>query len=179
MTALLFELIILLAFLHFVYESIIAPSARLRLRFRLFALRDKLRWLRIKQGCNEEEFRYLDAAMNNVIRILHRFDIASVNRSAHIIQADPALKGRVEKRIAVIEQSSCVEFQQLNKELLRIARQAIIVNNGACFFYLFPIVFVVAGIEKITQLIKKLVSVPEGELGKVMEFGTGEQLAAC
>jgi hypothetical protein len=177
MTALLFEILILLAFLHFVYERIIAPSARLRLRYRLFAIRDGLRWLRIDAECSEEEFRLLDAAMNNVIRMLHRFDISSVLRSAQIIEADPTLRNRIEKRMAIIEETRNADYQRLNTELLAIAKKAMLVNNGACFFYLVPIVMVIAGIEKLSRFIKKLVSVPEGELGKVIEFTGGGHLA--
>jgi hypothetical protein len=40
-------ILISLAALHFVYESILAPSLRLSLRFTLFALRDEVRQLKI------------------------------------------------------------------------------------------------------------------------------------
>ena len=55
-----------LAVFHFVYESILAPSLRLSLRFRLFALRDEARQLKIEcvDSLNDAHCVFLQASIN-------------------------------------------------------------------------------------------------------------------
>ncbi|MGH8330614.1 MAG: hypothetical protein ACRER3_22985, partial [Pseudomonas fluorescens] len=55
-----------LAFVHFVFESILAPSFRLKLRFEIFALRDELRLLKIEceSSLHDKHFEYLQSSLN-------------------------------------------------------------------------------------------------------------------
>jgi hypothetical protein len=66
-TAILY--LIALAALHFVYESILAPSFRLSLRFKLFVLRDEVRQLKIDcaSSLNDRHFDFLQDSINNLI----------------------------------------------------------------------------------------------------------------
>jgi hypothetical protein len=50
------QLMFFLALAHFIYESILAPSWRLSLRFRLFSLRDEVRALEAdcRDGLDDE-----------------------------------------------------------------------------------------------------------------------------
>lgn len=107
MTVLL-EIMFFLALVHFIYESILAPSWRLRLRFRLFALRDELRAL--KGECrgllDDEHFAYLQDSINTMIAMLHRYDVAAVAAAELRYRRDPEFRRCVEIRTAILDHHS-------------------------------------------------------------------------
>lgn len=162
----LFLLFCLLALLHFVYERLLLPSIRLRLRFRLFAIRDALRWLKINDEVDQDSFVFLESAINNVIRTLHHFDAATIYASNQRLANDEGLRRRVARRIQVQENCANAEFQRLRETLLSTATSAVLANNGTWFFYLVPILLFVICCNQIRQRIKAFLSVPEAELEK-------------
>src|SRR5688572_28045975 len=90
----------LLAIFQWVYESILAPSFRLDLRLRLFALRDELSDLKASSGRppgDEQSFALLDS-MNNLIAGLERFDIAMLAAVEREVRRSPELLARAEVR---------------------------------------------------------------------------------
>jgi hypothetical protein len=66
-----------LAVFHFVHESILAPSFRLSLRFRLFVLRDEVRQLKIEcaESLNDEHFVFLQDSINGLISIRYGISV--------------------------------------------------------------------------------------------------------
>ena len=46
----LFLIFVVLVVFHFIVESVVAPSERSKIRWELFALRDKIRMLKIEHG---------------------------------------------------------------------------------------------------------------------------------
>lgn len=179
--AFLLEILASLALLHFVWEGILAPSIRLRLRYKLFSLRDQLRLLKMRKEVEDEELVCLQSAINTTIHVLARFDLASLSRSARAIDREPLLKKRVEKRMAVIRECDSKTYQEIYEELLTTARHAVAVNNGFWFLYLFPFLVAALGIRTVTRFITELISVPEGELSRVLPFDlpAGRRFAAC
>jgi hypothetical protein len=75
----LLSVMMLLTLAHFIYESIVAPSLRLKIRYDLFALRDELRFLKIKRGSSldDKHYVYLQDSINTMISHLARYDIAT------------------------------------------------------------------------------------------------------
>lgn len=129
------------ALAHFVYESILAPSLRLKLRFKLFALQDQLRILKI---CNDAElddkhYRYLEKSPHSLIRMLHRIDLATLASSELAYQRDPKFRERVTERSRILDDCAVDQAKQIRAESLRIATKALVVNSGAAFVLFFPI----------------------------------------
>ena len=73
--------------MHFIYESIILPSIRLSLRFKLFALRDQLRRMVMQGTASDEVFRIQQSSINNAINMLSWADQAMISRACHALCA--------------------------------------------------------------------------------------------
>ena len=159
-----------LAVLHFVYQAILLPSIRLSLRFRLFALRDRLRALLARDQEALEAFRIQHAAINNSIRMLSKVDFAFIWRVESQLRLDKAMRARIEKRIKIVEEFEEEEFQAILKATNRTFRAAVLANAGAWFFYIVPIALVFLCLKKLKIAVKGALSVPEGELSKVIEM---------
>jgi hypothetical protein len=101
----LFVVLIVFALYHFVYESILAPSERLKLRFELFELRDRLRALKVDHSdyLEDRHFHYLQDSLNSLICLLGRFDLATLSRIELEFQLDPELRRRSEMRTAILD----------------------------------------------------------------------------
>ena len=159
-----------IAVMHFIYESIILPSIRLSLRFKLFALRDQLRELLMRDADAGEVFRIQQSAINNSIKMLSRADPATLARFEQQLRDDEAMRNRVERRTKLVDEYASEEFQIIVKETRHAFRSAFVANMGAWFIYIVPIAVVFLCLDHIKSVARKFLSVPEGELGKVFEM---------
>jgi hypothetical protein len=133
---------VVLAFLHFIYESILAPSFRLNLRCKLFALRDELRWLKIEHGkeLNDRHFEYLHESINLTIHFLNRIDFGGLVASEHEYKTNPEFRKRVETRQKVLDDCQIKSARDLRRKSVAIAAEAFLVNSGALIVWLIPVV---------------------------------------
>jgi hypothetical protein len=124
-----------------VYESILAPSERLKLRFELFELRDRLRALKVEHSeyLEDRHFHYLQDSLNSLICLLGRFDLATLSRIEVEIQRDPALRRRSEIRAAILDDCQFDELRAIRKTSVRIAAKALLINSGGWFVSIVPI----------------------------------------
>lgn len=126
------------ALFHFIYESILAPSFRLELRFELFKLRDEVRLLKIdnlSSNANEPEFvdrhyGYLQDSINSLISILCRYDLAAIWTITSQINRDEALRERVAARARLLDNCELPTVLSMRKRQLDIAGKALAVNSG-------------------------------------------------
>ena len=69
MTAILFLFLIVLAFLHFIYEGIVAPTLRTGLNYKMHALRDRLWHLRTSSAnSTSPAFDIIKIALNRLFK---------------------------------------------------------------------------------------------------------------
>lgn len=158
-----------LAMMHFIYESIILPSIRLSLRFKLFALRDQLRSMVMQGTASNEVFRIQQSSINNAINMLSWADQAMISRFERQLRDDEAMRKRVEKRVKIVEDYDSEEFQRVVRETSAVFQNAVIANMGAWFVYIVPIGVFFLCLNRLKCLAREMVSIPEGELGKVVE----------
>jgi hypothetical protein len=137
-------IIVFLALLHFIYEGIIAPSLRLKLRFELFRLRDGLRLLKVDrpEDVSDQAFRALQEVINNSLRILHRADIATVWQAHRKIADDPKLARLRDNRVRVLRDELNDTTRQIYAQQTKLFALALLVNNGMLVLYLSPLALV-------------------------------------
>lgn len=162
--------------LHFVYESILAPSFRLELRFELFKLRDEVRLLKINNRLTKDNgpefvdghYGYLQDSINSLICILYRYDLATIWAITDQINRDEDLKQRVEARARLLDDCELPAVLTMRKRQLAIATKALAVNSGPMLLLLLAPVFVLRGYEavrsKIRGEIKTSLTVPGTDL---------------
>jgi len=135
-------LIILMAFAvwHLLYESVIAPSLRMSLRYEVFRLRDDLRRLKFEDArLTKEVYGYMEDALNNSLAYLHGLTISSFGSVSRGIERDQSLRKDVEKRRHAIDSCPIPEVPRIDEELGRILRLALGVNSGGWFLWILPV----------------------------------------
>ncbi len=157
------------AIFHFIYESIIAPSIRLKLSFELFKVRDDVRFLKMQHGNKFDckHFDYLQDTINILLKSLHNFDVVALTLAQNAIKNDKALLDHVQKRKMIFDDCKMPEAVSVRKETLDIAAKIILVNNGAWLVYLIPIGIVMMFYKSLSDSVKEVFSLSEGDFNKV------------
>jgi hypothetical protein len=177
------------ALCHFVYESILAPSFRLELRFQLFELRDEVRLLKIDNllsKSNEPEFvdghfGYLQDSINALICILYRYDLAAIWAIIGQINRDSALRQRAETRARFLDDCELPAVLSIRKKQLNIAAKVLAVNSGPMLLLLLAPALALRGYEavrgKIRGEIRTSLTIPGTDLKRCIpqesDLGTG------
>jgi hypothetical protein len=117
----------ILSLVIWIYQSIILPSIRQRLRFELFSLRDLTRGLVINGKVREdsEAFYHLHDSLNILIKALPGFDLALVSA---IETTNPATRERAEKFQKLIN-NSIPEVQEIFEKTVKVMTLALVANS--------------------------------------------------
>jgi hypothetical protein len=166
MVILLFTLI-MLSIVIFIYESIILPSIRLRIRYQIFELRDKLRFLKIEKGDTFDDtvFRYSQESLNMLLAFLHRFDCAAFVEAERIFQKEPEIHRKALERQKILDGCNIEEFKQIRNKYIEVAILSAAANSlGLLVLLILPII-AFKGMKSINDWAKnitaQLFSVPE------------------
>lgn len=151
------------AILHFVYESIIAPSLRFALRLELLRLRDEVALLRIEHLRPE-----LQDSINSLIGLLCRFDLVTVRAISEEIDRNAGLKQRVEARSRILDDCVLPEVLAIRSKQFRIAAKALAVNSGPMLVWLALPALLFVGYNAVRNKIKDSLTVPGTDLRRFL-----------
>lgn len=165
-----FLIIAALAVIHFIYEGILAPSIRMHLRFRLFALRDEVRALKCEQSnpLPDDIFLLLQSGINNAIVLLHKINIYVTNQAQQVIENDKELARTIESRIALIENCKSQEAKNIHREACKTIEIALIVNNGGLWLYIIPVFLAYRTIASVATMAKEVIVLREPEFQRIV-----------
>ncbi|WP_217705741.1 hypothetical protein [Peristeroidobacter soli] len=164
------------AILHFVYESIVAPSLRLELRLALIRLEDEVRLLRIQTSAGageqfdrvERQLCELQDSIHSLACILFKFDLVTIYTLSKEIDRDAGLKRRVEARARILDDCVVPRGRALRSEQIRIATKALAVNSGPMLLWLVVPVSLFVGYHAVFNKIKNSLTVPAHDLKRLM-----------
>src|SRR5437773_1088798 len=132
----------LYALLHFIWESILATSIRFNVRLELFALRDRLRRMKITNPeIPDDAFHVIQDGLNGGIKHLYDIDVQVLVQCDLLSRNDPEIKARVEKRRAAVESANSKELLEIARLLRKLMEKSAIVNNGGWLLYIIPVGF--------------------------------------
>jgi hypothetical protein len=165
----LVSVILLLTLAHFIYESILAPSFLLKIRYEAFALRDDLRLLKMERGdtLDDRHYEYLQDSINTLISNLPRFDVATLGLSERVYSRDPEFRQRVDERARLLENCAIPEAKNFRHRNVALAEKAILVNSGMLVAPLIPLILTGVGFSALKQRIRKFASLSEPDFHKV------------
>ena len=168
-----FCLLLYLAFWHYIYEAILAPSIRLRMKHRLFELRDRLRMIQIERGsvAMRPDISILHDGLNYYLGRLEKITPSLVVRSHHRIQANPEMRKAIEKRVMVIADSDDHRIQGIYDEIDRLLSRVLLVNAGGWGIYILPIALALTTYSKLEKRVAELFMTPERSMNSLMEHG--------
>ena len=168
MTTAIFIFFVFVAY-HFVYESILAPSLRLSLRFQLFVLRDEVRKLKIECGpsLDNKHFLFLQDWINFLISVLNRLDLVSLARAEVESKREPEILQRAQERSKILDDCNIPDARAIRKQAARIAFRALLVNNGAWIIFIAPILICAVGYSNLNLKIKLLTTMSGKDFRKI------------
>lgn len=163
-------LILFVATFHFVYEGIVAPSLRLKLRNKLFALRDELRNLKVEglERADEEAFWLVHEGINAYINRLPHLTVYGRHKAMAAYREDAELRARVEKRVEVLTNCKNGSITDVLERVTLVVEEAFIVNMGGTFIYIVPAAMLIATLGSLKALAKSLVLTPEKDARRVV-----------
>jgi hypothetical protein len=155
-----------LAAFHVIYEMILLPSFRQALRFRLFAIRDRLRTLKFEHGhqLDAEVFGYVDEALTWQMNNQHRMALSLL---VDLPRLREQLRKDVETRLALMSRCQLPEFVQIRKDAGETLMMTFVANSGAWFIYIVPLALLAASYNVLKETLKKLLVIPERDLNKI------------
>lgn len=179
-------LMLFLAIIHFVYESILLPSIRLRLRFRMFALRDDLRSLACEKTdeLDSKVYEQMQDSINTALAFLYRIDVRSIYEVAQLLKSDTSLKERAGKRAHEIENYPMEELQNIRRKCLTVFALALFANSAIFFLYLgIPLILIAfimfifnrlnEVVAKLNIIFKSVICAPEKEIERKLHSYRG------
>jgi hypothetical protein len=165
-----------LAVFHFVYEGIVLPSYRMKLRHDAFELRDELRTLVLdgRIDRNDLAFEVVETGLNNLARRVHMLSFNVHRQMRRMYTEDETFRRRVDARHEALKSSSNEDLRRIVIKADRIFERAFVANAGG-WFVLAPVVFCLAGLFSVSWLVMRLLAAPSQALEKLMPFETHQQ----
>lgn len=174
--ATIFFIGIILAIFHFVYESILLPSIRQRLRYKLFALRDRLVRLSLDNNQKTEikHFEHIERSINTSIRHLPYMTISTIFHADNFYKMNPELQNDINRRVETIKNLKNEQLKELHSVCIKYSIQSLVYNSMMLFIYLLPIVLLISLIGVIRNRVKRTVQslsvTPEYQFEKAVPY---------
>lgn len=161
-----------LAFGHFIYEGIIAPSLRMKLRNDMFELRDELRHLHTNNDrCTREAFDIAHAGINQYINRLHGVTIGLMLEFREAYR-DTNFREEVERRKKTLDACESPELKSICSRANSKIESAFLINTGMLFLYVVPLALAALCLSAVTSKIHRfsvrLLATPEARTDKLV-----------
>ena len=169
-------ILIVVSTLHLIYDGIISPNKRVEVRYKLFALRDRLRRIRNENPdeISEPVFILLDTSINRSINHISLINVFALLRANKEINNDEALKIEIDRKIEIIDSCQNKDIAIIQSLNIRYLKEAILINMMPLILYLLPIFLFVLIVIFIRGLLEKkfqkLSFTPEERLYSNSEF---------
>lgn len=171
-------LIVAVSAIHFIWEGIVAPSYRARLRNEMFCLRDELREIKIdeRHDCSHDAFEIVHGGINQYLNRLSDIDGRFVYRVNHAMRKAP-LSDEVMRRKQVLEECKSKELHSIIKKSGDVLEKAFFTNVGAWILLLAPLLVVLTLVllmvlgwshltQRIAQRFLRLFALPQSKVEK-------------
>lgn len=119
------------AILHFVYESVLAPSLRTQLRFDLLSIRDRLHSLKLalRSEFDDHHFEHMEAIVNTFVSLLDRFDASDLIGFEAEAPSNCELREQCDQFTTATKECLLPEVRELQHRIARIAARAIWITS--------------------------------------------------
>ena len=160
---------------HFAYESILAPSLRLSLRFRLFVLQDEVRQLKLEcvESLHGQHLAFLRDSIDGLTSMLNHVDMASLVGVGLESRRDPTFLEQARERARMLDDCTVLRVREIRKKTHRIAAEALVINSGAWVALFFaPWIVAAIGYAEARKRFRVLASLNSREFRLVSPVGS-------
>ena len=136
--ATLLLILIVLALVHVVYETIIAPTLRLRMKYRFFELRDQAVLLRLEEpkALPDPLYQHLLDAINGSMCYISDLSLMGILR----LKPSEEERLRAEQRIRELANADAPEVRQMAKALRINMISVLVINSTGMLLAVIPII---------------------------------------
>lgn len=163
--------IILLAIWHFLYESIILPTLRMKLRYQLFECRDQLVRLNTGNSIDNDVFDTLYYSINSTISRLPYITLSLVWESKVLLRDNKRLREKISKRKKMIDNCNNNNIKEIDMQAAEITLKALVANSGAWIIYTLPFILLIfifsAIVSKVRNYLRDISLTPEVEFNQL------------
>jgi hypothetical protein len=152
-------LLIVLAIIHFMYDQILLPTFRLRIRSEIFELRDQLRTSLIeyeesggKDKPTLRAYKDVDDIINRTVNRLHLFTLVNILKAKrNITEADRHVIKKRHKLLESVGDKTPIEvYQNVGAKL----EGALGVNSLISLIYLLPFILIILALSLVIKGVK-------------------------
>lgn len=175
----LFLFLAFLAAFHLIYEGVIAPELRMGVRNDLFEVRDVLRDIKCREmdAVDDESFDIVHDAVNRFTHRVSSFTVFVVAQMKKLRESDPQAYERVRKRSQKLAAVPSRDFQDVLRTMDRVLVRAMLINSGAWFVFIIPIVVVAVVLTRLSKIAMATIALP-GNLFDGIAAKQGRHLTA-
>ena len=147
---------------HFIYEGIVAPSLRMNLRYRLFAIRDELRELISEKDTDVpiQAFKTFQDDINHSVSNLGSFHVSTLFQVRRAMKLDKELEAGSKAEIDLVRSVENPEFSALRKRFLSVLLTAFVANSAGLFAWVVPAVLAQVFLGKVKKLVLLSLQMP-------------------
>ncbi len=148
---------------HLVYETFISPVLKLKIRYKLFELRDKLIRLRVeKDNIDNDAFKIVMSSLNTTINLREHLRFYWLKSTQKAFENDQKFIKTINNRILKIEKADDRDMDKILTDLSYLVFGSMACNSGGWILYIFPIVvfksvfngivYIISDIRRITKM---------------------------
>ena len=162
-------LVLALAFWHWLYESVLAPSFRQVMKLELRALQTELARLEGRSAdprCREA-FQALSDTLGTLSLFMGRLDVVTLAAVEIEIRRNPVLRELAESRASLFQSGGVELLRDLRNRSLRLAAWAVAVNSGAWCVFIIPLALARTGMRGARRLVAAALVLSRSDLGRL------------
>jgi hypothetical protein len=157
------------AILHFVYESIIAPTLRAKSRSGLLSLRAELNeMVKTEPGfATSKAYHHLSDSLDAILKNIYTMEILTFVRMLQKVKDDPNLRKRLAERSAVLDGLPAGRIKVIRDGSISIAIRSLRYNGYGWSFYVVPMVAAGACLTFLRDRIKSMLLLTYSEINRL------------
>lgn len=128
---------------YFVWDGIVAPIIRVRMRFKLFAVRDRIRELKSEDAVEQDTLDFFESVVNSGIFIVHNFGLIDFLMMQ--------MQVRNQRKARKCSVPPCLQNEMMS--VMECVRIAIVVNSLFLLIWIVPLVYLMTQLTNATRLV--------------------------
>lgn len=165
-------LIIILGIYHVIYERLISPTLRQKIRSKLHALLEEVHRLQNEQvgKIPEEQIQFVEAGLRNALVLVSCISLSMVYKTGKAVKEDASWIQEAKFRLRRASGYQNEELKQLDITGVNLLYKSFIVNSGGWFIYILPaIVFlsIPGARDWVKRIVLKLFPIPAESIPSV------------
>jgi hypothetical protein len=148
-----------LAMFHYIYEAILAPTFRLKIRHELFELRDSLHKIKLEKLSQDdiEVVMIIEKSINHILDRMTHVNLINIVRLRSEYANNNEFKKIIDSFNQKLKASHNAGIKKIDQHLTLLTAKALVANIGALLFYLLPLFALARLVSSVYKRMKKWV----------------------